>query len=105
MGRRDAAARHTRACLHLKSHRCESMLQRTIMFVALRYTEFYSADLLENYKKDNDVRIVACVDRESLGKISAPIRQAVDAIHVLPSINRLDFWPVFCQDDVEAVLS
>jgi hypothetical protein len=80
------------------------MLQRTILFVALRYTEFYSADLLEKYKKDNDVRIVACVDREALGKISAPIRQAVDAVHVLPSINRLDFWPVFSQDDVEAVL-
>jgi ATP-grasp domain len=80
------------------------MLQRTILFVALRYTEFYSADLLERYKKDHDVRIVACVDRESLGKISAPVKQAVDAVHVLPSVNRLDFWPVFAQDDVEAVL-
>ena len=80
------------------------MTQRTILFVALRYAEFYSFDLLEKYKKDNDVRIVACVDRESLGKISPPIKRAVDAIHILPSINRLDFWPVFSQDDVEAVL-
>lgn len=80
-------------------------MPRTILFVALRYTEFYSADLLERYKNEHGVRIVACVDREALGKISAPVKQAVDAIHVLPSTHRLDFWPVFAQEDVEAVLS
>lgn len=73
---------------------------KTIIFLNLRFSDFYSKDLLRRVKEREMVRFVAVIDQQFKDKIGAHIEPYLDQIIYLPSKSKNGFLAEFFYDDL-----
>lgn len=78
--------------------------KKTIIFLNLRFSDFYSKELFKRIKEKNQYRLIAIIDQQFKDKIGAHIATYLDKIIYLPSYSKNGFLAEFYYDDLRYVI-